>query len=81
MTESKKPIIDQKLSIKDKPETPWDNSIFETEIPPETLEEINNLSQEDKDKLDWGLKTIGFKVEEMKNKFFANTIDRGASRI
>jgi hypothetical protein len=44
---------------------------------PETLEEveiqkeIENLSPEDKEKIGWGLNTIGFKAEKAKNDIFA----------
>ena len=41
----------------------------------EVEEEIKNLSPEEKEKIGWGLSTIGFKVEKAKNDFFAAWLD------
>jgi len=42
-------------------------------------QEIENLSPEEREKIGWGLSTIGFRVEKMKNDFFAKTFGRIAN--
>ncbi len=42
----------------------------------EIEKEIENLPPEDKEKIGWGLSTIGFKVEKAKNDFFARVFDK-----
>src|SRR3989344_6674481 len=57
--------------------TYFTNETFARDLPPRPEEiaaaekEVAKLSPEDKEKLGWGLATIGFKVEKAKNDFFA----------
>jgi len=47
----------------------------------EIEEEIENLSPEDREKIGWGLSTIGFKVEKAKDDFFAGVFDQALKKI
>jgi len=49
--------------------------VLETPEEKEVKKEIENFSSEEKEKLGWGLATIGFKVEKAKNDFFATILN------
>ena len=52
------------------------------DIPLEEVEKnIEKLSPEDREKLGWGLSTIGFKVEKAKNDLFAATLNKSLAKI
>ena len=43
--------------------------------------EANNFTPEEKEQMGWGFKTLGFKVEKMKNDFFAAALVKPLSKI
>jgi len=52
------------------------------DIPLEEIEkEIEKLSPEDREKIGWGLSTIGFKVEKTKNDLFVSALNKSLAKI
>jgi len=47
----------------------------------EIQKEIENLSPKEKEKIGWGLSTIGFKVEKAKNDLFAGAFNKALKKI
>ena len=47
----------------------------------EAKEIFEKLPEEDKQKIGWGLKTLGFKVEQKKNNFFANVFNKISKKL
>ena len=77
----------QKLSgEKQEPKKKWGlfskkDKAKETENEEEIEKDIENLPEEDKEKLGWGLNVIGFRVEKMKNDFFAGTLNQATKKL
>ncbi|MFA6177769.1 MAG: hypothetical protein WC694_02650 [Candidatus Paceibacterota bacterium] len=75
-----KRIIDALKTIRLKVE-PKKESAPKTPEEVEVEEELKNLSPKDKEKIGWGLSTIGFKVEKAKNDLFAGAFNQALKKI